>query len=171
MWRWSPRALLRTVLSLDDTPHAKALGVAIGMFLAMTPTVGLQIVIVLTLAFLARGLFRFNIPAAIATVYVSNPLTIPLIYWADYKVGTLFVDATVDKAAFLRILEYEGWAEWWDAFTALFVQVGAPLLVGSLVVAVPIGLMTYPAMLWVFSKNEKTEATVSDGSAEESSAN
>ena len=46
-WLQSPRALLNTILRLDDTPQSIALGTAIGMFVGLTPMVGLQMAIVL----------------------------------------------------------------------------------------------------------------------------
>ena len=35
------------ILHADDTPHRLALGIALGVFVAWTPTVGLQMVLVL----------------------------------------------------------------------------------------------------------------------------
>lgn len=145
-WWSSPRALLRHVLTLDDTAHSVALGTAIGMFIALTPTVGIQMLLVLVTAALLRPLFTFNRIAALVTVYVSNPLTVVPIYWFNYRVGTLLFPATVERGEFARLLQYDGLAEWWRAIVALFVQVGAPLLAGSLVVGAVCGLLTYPLM-------------------------
>ena len=38
------------------------------------------------------------------------------------------------------------WQEWWEKITWLFVEVGAPLILGSLVVATVLGIATYPVM-------------------------
>lgn len=74
-WKYSPRMLLRSILMLDDSAHSIALGTAIGMFIALTPTVGIQMLMVLCVAFLTRPFFKFNQVASLITVYVSNPLT------------------------------------------------------------------------------------------------
>ncbi len=155
-WWKSPRDLLRQILQLDDSPHHVALGVAIGVFIGMTPTVGIQMILVLVLAFLAKPFFRFNNIAALITVYISNPFTVLPIYWFDYKVGTLFVeDAGITKEQFEAALTYKGFAEWWDTIVTLFVKIGAPLIIGSLVVATISGTASYPVIRWLLRGREK----------------
>lgn len=147
--RVTPRKLLRKILLLDDTAHSIALGTAIGMFIGMTPTVGAQMILVLCVAFATKPLFHFNKVAALLTVYVSNPFTVLPIYWFSYTVGTYFVEATVSYEDFARTLEYEGFAQWWDTVVGLFVRVGWPLILGSLVVATSASLPTYPVIMWL----------------------
>ncbi len=139
--------LLRSILMLDDSAHSIALGTAIGMFIALTPTVGIQMLMVLCFAFLTRPLFRFNQIASLITVYVSNPLTIVPIYWFDYKVGTYYVGGSMTQDDFARILEFEGFSGWWETVKQLMLDVGSPLIIGSLVVAAFFSLVTYPIML------------------------
>ncbi|MCP4786145.1 MAG: DUF2062 domain-containing protein [Fuerstiella sp.] len=150
MWRQvlklsaSPRVLLRSVLALDDSPHAIAMGVAIGIFVGLTPSVGIQTVLILALVILSRRFFYFNVTAAMLSTYVSNPLTMVPLYYFWYRLGTWFVpgNATVDQ--FEAILNFDGLAGWWQATCSLAVQVGTPMIIGSLLVA-PIGaLIAYP---------------------------
>ena len=148
----SPRSLLRTILKLDDSPHHVALGIAIGMFIGLTPTVGVQMICVITLAFLTRRLFVFNRLAALLTVYVTNPVTTLPIYWFNYEVGRLFVDGHMTYDSFVAVFEYNSLTTWWDAVCGLFVKIGAPLIVGSLVVATVVSIPTYPFMLWFVKK-------------------
>ena len=68
-----PRKALKSLLALDDSPHAIALGIGVGMFVGLTPTVGVQTIIVVSLAALTRRFCYFNVGAACATTYVSNP--------------------------------------------------------------------------------------------------
>ncbi|MCH9655650.1 MAG: DUF2062 domain-containing protein [Planctomycetes bacterium] len=146
-WNSSPRTLLRSILMLDDSAHSIALGTAIGMFIALTPTVGIQMLIVICFAFLTRPLFRFNQIASLITVYVSNPLTIVPIYWFDYKIGTYYVGGSMTQADFAKILEFEGFSGWWETVKQLLLEVGSPLIIGSLIVATFFALVTYPIML------------------------
>lgn len=148
-WWSSPRVLVRQILQLDDTPHSIALGVAIGMFVGLTPTVGAQMIIVVVLAMLTRTLFNFNRVAALLTVYVSNPLTMVPLYWFNYEVGTWFVGGDFTREQFAKVLEYDGLEQWWQTVVALFVGVGEPLLIGSAVVATTGGLISYPLMRWL----------------------
>ena len=143
-WWSSPRTLLRTILMLDDTAHSIALGTAIGMFIAMTPTVGIQMILVMLVALLTSPFFQFNRVAALITVYVSNPITLVPIYWFDYKVGTLFIDDQAATWDFAGILQYNNFQEWWETIVKLFVDIGPPLIVGSLIVSTICGVVTYP---------------------------
>lgn len=165
-WYSSPRRLLRSILMLDDSAHSIALGTAIGMFIALTPTVGIQMLMVICFAFLTRPFFRFNQFAALITVYVSNPLTLVPIYWFDYKVGTLWVGGSMTQEDFAKILEFEGFSGWWETIMQLMLEVGSPLIIGSLIVATFFSLPTYPIMLRLvthFQKRNPAEAqSVSD---------
>ncbi|MFK7777035.1 MAG: DUF2062 domain-containing protein [Gimesia sp.] len=158
-WKSSPRTLLRSILVLDDSAHSIALGTAIGMFIALTPTVGIQMLIVICVSILTRPLFRFNQFAALITVYVSNPLTIVPIYWFDYKIGTYYVGGSMVKQDFAKILEFEGFSGWWETIKQLLLEVGSPLIIGSLVVATFFSLATYPIMLRLVKHIQKDKPT------------
>ena len=153
---------------LDDTQHSIALGTSIGMLIGMTPTVGIQMVIVMVFAFLTHRLFRFNRVAAILTVYVSNPVTIVPIYYMLYWVGKQFVGGEVTRGQFTSLLNYEGFEGWWNAVTGLLFDIGTPLIVGTLIVAPVCGLVTYPIMrrlLQLFRKEQSdTDGSVSSES-------
>ena len=72
-WWATPRRLIRRLLSLDDTPHAIALGTAIGMFIGLTPTVGIQMIIVLLFAVAADRTWEFR-AAAYTYVHICSSL-------------------------------------------------------------------------------------------------
>ena len=167
----SPRELLRALMQLDDTEHSIALGTAIGMFYGLTPTVGIQMIMVMVTAGLTRKLFRFNVMAALIAVYVSNPITLVPIYWMLYKVGTFFVEGNVSREQFSAILEYDGFAEWWDTIVDLFVGIGEPLLIGTAIVAIPGGLLTYPAMRWLLRWFRGSEANQNSAGVETAQEN
>lgn len=156
-WFSDPRKWFRALLMLDDSSHRIALGGAIGMFIALTPTVGIQMLMVVTLALLTRRWFRFNQVAALLTVYVSNPLTVVPIYWFNYKLGTIYFPGTMTRGEFEQIFEYHGLREWWASFSRLFVDVGVPLVAGSLVMATCAGLATYPILLRVIRNLRRAE--------------
>ena len=84
MYRRTRYYYLRLIL-LPDTPHKVALGLAIGIFVGLTPTVLLQTMIAVPIAWLLRG---SKVAAAIG-VWVSNPLTIPPLYAAFFYVGRM----------------------------------------------------------------------------------
>ena len=47
--------MVRPILQLNDSPHSISLGITLGLFIGLTPTVGLQMVIVVILGTLIRG--------------------------------------------------------------------------------------------------------------------
>lgn len=153
-WRTSPRDILRQVLRLDDTPHRIALGAAIGMFVGWTPTVGIQMIIVLVIAVLTRPFFRFNQFAGLVGVYVSNPITMLPMYWLMYWVGTFFVPGNATYEEFAAIADCASMSELWNTLKALFVDVGFPLIVGSFVLASFFSVLTYPAMRYLLARRE-----------------
>jgi uncharacterized protein (DUF2062 family) len=163
-----PHNWLRSLLMLDDTEHSIALGTAIGIFLGMTPTVGLQTICVMLLSATVRRFFRFNVMAALISIYISNPITIVPIYYGLYKVGTWFVGGSVTREQFAATLEYNSFSEWWDTVVDLFVSLGEPLLVGTAIVAIPCGLVTYPLMRWLLGLFRKTPARSQDESNSQS---
>ena len=154
-WWVSPRAIFRQILQLEDTNHSIAMGAAVGMFVGLTPTVGVQMIIVMIIAMLTGWFFRFNRVAALIATYISNPVTMLPIYWGCYKVGTLFLPATVDQQQFAEILHYESFSQWCQTMLNLLIEVGWPLILGSLIIA-PIGaVITYPCVHYLLNNFQR----------------
>jgi hypothetical protein len=61
-------------------------GVVLGLFIAFIP-MPMQMAAVL----LFMPLFRFNVPIAIAMVWITNPFTMPPIYVVEYYTGSFFL--------------------------------------------------------------------------------
>ena len=64
-----------------------ARGLALGLFIGCTPTMGVQIVLCGAAAFF----LRVNVPLALLGSLVSNPLTAPILYPLEYKLGVWLV--------------------------------------------------------------------------------
>lgn len=93
MWRqwWISRQsklFLLRFLRLRAQPDEIAKGFAVGIFVGMTPAIGLHTAIAV---FLAMILGQNKIAAAMA-VWVSNPVTAPFLYVAQYKTGRFILD-------------------------------------------------------------------------------
>jgi uncharacterized protein len=71
------------VKSIDGEPDYVARGLAIGVFVGITPTMPFQTALALALAVLFRG----SKPAAVLGIWSGNPFTIPLLYLGSYKLG------------------------------------------------------------------------------------
>jgi len=70
------RDKLRNILSLKDSPHRLALAFAVGVFIGMSPLLGLHTVLGIAVAWI----FRLNRIVTITGVFVTNPWTIVPIY-------------------------------------------------------------------------------------------
>ena len=114
---------------IRSEPDAIARGVALGVFIGFTPTFGFQIVLALLLA----SLLRQNRIAAFVGVWITNPLTAPIIYGLEYKVGRMLLG--------LPPLELKGFD--WQMASSLGLQVGKPLLLGCLVLGIPCSIIGY----------------------------
>jgi uncharacterized protein (DUF2062 family) len=78
------RDRLREVIKLRESPHKVAIAFATGVFIGMSPLLGLHTL----LGFAVVWIFRLNPFATLAGVYITNPWTIVPIYTFSTWVGT-----------------------------------------------------------------------------------
>ncbi len=71
-------------LKIRGSPREIALGLALGLFVAMTPTMGFQMALAVCLA----TFFKWNKISAGLGVWVTNPVTAPFIYPVCYYLGS-----------------------------------------------------------------------------------
>lgn len=113
---------------IRSEPDAIGRGMALGLFIGFTPTFGVQMVLALLLALLLRQ----NKIAAVIGVWVTNPVTAPFIYGIEYQVGRLFMGMSHHH------VELPGQMGW-----DMGMQIGGPILLGSLILGIPISLIGY----------------------------
>ncbi|MFI4938129.1 MAG: DUF2062 domain-containing protein [Candidatus Berkiellales bacterium] len=107
--------------------HSVATAVSIGLFACYLPFPGHM----LTATFLSI-IFQANLPLAVILVWVSNPLTIPPMFYFGYKLGTIILRIPPQHFHLeltLRWIKQE------------FNTVGLPLLVGSLVCGIVLAIL------------------------------
>lgn len=112
-------------LHVDELTLAR--GLAVGLFVALTPTVGIQ-----TLLILAGSLtFRANFVAAFLISNISNPFTIAPLYFGFNQLGQWWMDRLpITPAAVVDLgdeIAYETLA----------------ILIGSLTIAIPMAALGY----------------------------
>ncbi len=119
---------------LRGLPDEIAKGVALGIFIGMTPTFGFQMAIAIFFAYLLRE----NRLAAVLGVWVTNPVTAPFIYAAEYEVGHRL----------LGMERFELPSELtWQAYSTLGWEILFPMWFCSIIFGVIFGSLTYQATL------------------------
>ncbi len=77
----------KRLLKIRGHPREIALGFALGIFVGMSPSIGFQMVIAVFFA----ALLKWNKVSAALGVWISNPLTAPVIYSVTYLVGAKLI--------------------------------------------------------------------------------
>lgn len=114
--------------------HSVSVAFFVGLFLAFLPIPG-QI----PLAALMALRLRCNLPIAIVLVCVSNPLTFPIVFYAEYKIGS--------NILMLPHTEFDFDLSWaW--FKSTFPLIWAPLLLGSIICSIFFSCLGYLAVQW-----------------------
>lgn len=131
LWHWSRRGV--------------ALGVAVGVFFGLLIPVA-QI----PLSAGAAVALRANLPAAVASTLVTNPLTFGPIYFAAYRLGAALTGEKPPPADAIEPKRAEADAGFWQRIQSL----GRPLLLGLAILATLCGALAYGAIslgwwLWV----------------------
>jgi len=89
-WRYTMHRLAR----LRASPHALAMGCAVGAFVAFTPFIGLHFALAAIVAYVLRA----SVIASALGAALGNPLTLPFIWVASYNVGALFLGIDMKSA-------------------------------------------------------------------------
>jgi hypothetical protein len=130
------RAFLSRTGCLDVDEFTLARGVAVGLFIGLTPTVGIQTVLMLG----ASVVLRANFPAAFVASFLNNPLTFPAFYFGFHQLGQVLMQYLPIRFTSSPGLEDE-----------IFEETTA-LVVGSLAVAVPVAFIGYFTFLYVWRR-------------------
>ena len=133
---------------LDAQPEAIATGFSIGIFASFLPLNPSPLIV----ATVAAWLLKRNVVAAVAGAVASIlyiPL-LPLIWLAEYRLGKLILpvrhELTLNQARLWNVVRNS-----WDVYAAM--------LIGSIIIATPITLLTYWAVKrlaqkWARQKNK-----------------
>ena len=135
MWRGvgfirQVKLMVLRFIRLRGLPEEIAKGIALGIFIGMTPTFGFQMLIAIFFAYLLRK----NRLAAILGVWVTNPVTAPVIYAIEYEMGRILLGM---ERAHLP-LKFS-----WEAYADLGWNIMYPLWVGGILTGIILGLLSY----------------------------
>ncbi len=119
-------------------------GLALGLFIGFTPTMGAQIILAGTAAFF----LKVNLPMALAGAFVTNPFTAPVIYPLEYQLGVWLVGVPEAR-------ELEGYT----GMLRNFARYAKPLWVGSVVMGGAAAALAYGLVSLVWqARRQRTAA-------------
>jgi hypothetical protein len=116
--------------------HSVSTAFAVGVFTAFLPLPGQMII-----AALLALWFRCNLPLSMALVWITNPLTIPVVFYGTYKLGAWMLGTPpLDFKIELS----------WEWLTTEVEKIWLPLFSGSLVCGIFFAALAYFVMqaLW-----------------------
>ena len=134
------------LLHLKADPHDIALGLALDIFVGFLPIMGIQMVVA---GLVCLPFKRANKVAAVAGVWITNPLTVIPIYAFIYWVGTFLypAESVVTPATIMSrmtdVLKLDGFIAQTEGFLALGVDIFLPMCIGGAVVGLIAMVPTY----------------------------
>ena len=138
-------------LRLKGDPHTLARGIAIGVFIGVTPTIPLHTVLILMLAFLLRG---NAIAGILASWVVSNPFTILLQYYFSWKVGSWLTQTDLSWSRIHQVTVLltsgAGFQESIAAVAQLSGEAIITLVAGGILLAIPLAFAGYFLSFYFF---------------------
>ncbi len=127
-----------------------ALGMALGFFF------GLLIPLAqIPLSAAAAVALRANVPAAVASTLVTNPLTFGPLYYAAWRVGSAILGGPTEPPNAPIEFDEAVHADesWWEETRRRVVGVGKQLALGLVILATTVGISTYflVSVVWKLS--------------------
>jgi uncharacterized protein (DUF2062 family) len=137
-------------LRLQEDPRKLAWGMALGVFVGITPTIPFHTFLALSLA----ALLGVSPVTAYLGIWIMNPVTIAPLYLAAYKVGEFFLY----KGGCLAFPENYTYGNLLEVLW----RGGLALQVGGLIIAIPPAIMAYFLTLWGVQRYRQRKAATSD---------
>ena len=143
-WRRTQYFCVHNILHADDPPQSLAMGIAIGVFVAFLPVIGVKMALSVALAWMLRA----NKAVGVPLVWISNPLTaVPMLY-PGYWLGCKLLNVPVSNE-WMQLLKFDGdWHAWMQKLADSLSEFVAPLCLGATVVALLLGVACYYASLF-----------------------
>lgn len=166
--------IIKPVIESVAPVKEAALGSAIGMFVGMTPTVGIQMWIVFMIWIFCKYILKikFDLVIGTALVWLSNPITMGPLYYGFLITGYKFFafigleKSMVNYQSFSLRLETivstpdAGKMDIvYEAGKYLIVDLGYPMILGSLFWAIPLSIISYILTRKFLSLYRKKTAT------------
>ena len=116
-------------------------GLLVGIFWGFIPMPLQMVAVVFTTPFV-----KFNVPIAISMVWLSNPITMPFMYYLEYITGTFILG--------MEHLRVHMTIEWFHGHLG---DIFIPLYVGTFFYAITVSVLVYYGVNWLWIKSVHKE--------------
>lgn len=130
------KTLARDPNLLHINRQSISLAVAVGVFCAFLPIPG-QTVVAISLCYLLRA----NLPLGVLAIWISNPLTIPPMFYLTHQLGTFLLGS--DPVSLSVQLN-------WQWFRSLGGDILMPLFLGSILCGIFFAILSYFSILFLW---------------------
>jgi uncharacterized protein len=135
-------------ISLKGEPQSIAMGLAMGVFIGVTPTIPFHTALIILIGLV----WKHNLTSAyLGSWLISNPLTIPIFYFGQYELGRFLLGS---PGVQLNITDYS-----LQSLLALGWHIVLPLLIGGLIMApifaIPAYFIGYRAIISLRENRQK----------------
>lgn len=139
-------------IRLKGDPDVLARGVAIGIFIGITPTIPLHTGLVL---FFALALRASKIAALLASMMVSNPFTFFLQYYLAWRIGNWLTPHDLSWARISQVMSVltseATFREALNSVMSLGIETITVMVLGGCLLALPLSVVGYFASLHFFT--------------------
>ncbi len=112
-------------------------GVSIGLFIAMIPMPFQMLAVLVATPFL-----RFNVPVALVMCWVTNPFSMPFIYYIEYLTGSFFLNIKTQNVHMTL-----------DWFQNNLQDIVFPLYLGAIFYSIVISGLAYYFLIHIWKKS------------------
>ena len=137
-WRQRFRNFIHEIKTLQGDPNYIAKGIAIGVFIGMTPTIPLHTGLAIMFAFI----FKASKPAALIGAWSGNPVTVPFLYVGSFQLGMFLIG----KKATFDISHMKIWE-----LLQLGLDTFIAAILGGIIIGAPVAIAAYFISLKFFT--------------------
>ncbi|MFO0944252.1 MAG: DUF2062 domain-containing protein [Pirellulales bacterium] len=138
-WAKAKEFVVFRILRADDPPHRIALGIAIGLFVAFLPIVGVKT----GLAFGLAWMLGANKAVSVPLVWLSNPVTIVPMSYPGYWLGCKIFHQSTSLSWVETLRSKESWLVKSGQLMESLQDVALPLMLGCGIVAIALAIPSY----------------------------
>ncbi len=139
----------REYLSVNRNSVSKAL--MVGLFFAFIPMPMQMMAVILMVPFI-----KFNVPIGVGIVWITNPVTMPFIFYGELIVGDLitFSPVTQDFDFIVDLFTMD----WFSSeFLSKLMEIIVPMYIGALFVAIVISALGYYSVRYLWWRSVHNE--------------